>query len=121
MPPGRESKTLDKRQIERLKEFQRRMYLSGRGGSVPQLKLAMTGAPFKWGVLQKAMKGEPIWIMNYDFIREWLDRNVPDHGNGQVFDSKQASAGERDEDLRGEGSSGDDETGDLSPARLRSE
>lgn len=111
MPPGRESKALDKRQIERLKEFQRRMYLSGRGGSVPQLKLAMTGAPFKWGVLQKAMKGEPIWIMNYEFIREWLDRNVPEH-TGQIFDSKQASAGERDEMVEVEGGE---------RARLRSE
>lgn len=97
MPPGRQSKALDKRQIDRLKEYQRRMYHDGRGGSIPQLKLAMA-APFTYTVLSKALKGEPVWIMNHSFIVEWIDRFVPEHGTPVfAFDAKRAAAGERDE------------------------
>lgn len=96
--PGRQSKALDKRQIDRLKEYQRRMYHDGRGGSIPQLKLAMA-APFTYTVLSKALKGEPVWIMNHSFIVEWIDRYVPERGSTPVFDfdSKRAAAGEREE------------------------
>ena len=91
--PGRQSKALDKRQIERLKEYQR-----AKRYSIPQLKLAMDG-PFTYTVLSKALKGEPIWEINYEFIVDWLDRFVPEHGTPVFdFDAKRAAAGERDED-----------------------
>jgi hypothetical protein len=104
MPRGRQSRALSQGQIERLKEFQRRMHASGRGGSVPQLKLAMNPAPFHWPVLQRALRGEPIWILNYEFIVEWLDRVVPNGANSEerdstLFDSKRAASGERDEEI----------------------
>ena len=93
MPPGRESKALEKRHVERLKEFQR-----AKRYSVPQLKLAMA-APFKYQTLQRALRGEPIWILNHAFIVDWLDRFVPERANGVEHDSKRAAAGDREEEI----------------------
>ena len=78
-------------QIERLRRF-----VAAERLSIPQLKLAME-APFKWAVLQRALRGEPIWILNHHFIVEWLDAHFPDveeaKGPAQV-DGKSAAAGE---------------------------
>ena len=65
--PGPKSRALTRDQVSRLWRFQR----SNRY-SLPQLKLAMS-APFKWGVLGRALEGERIWVINADFIVDWLD------------------------------------------------
>lgn len=121
MPRGRESRTLDADRIRQLKDYQRAMYRAGRGGSVQTLKLAME-APFKWGVLQKALQGKRIWIMNYLFIVEWIDKHLeesPHSDAAHLIDRKLRSAGERDEELDSR-AVGQGEPGGA-PARLRSE
>lgn len=87
MSPGRQSKALGRVDIQRLAAFR-----AARRLSVPQLKLAMQ-APFKWGVLQRALRGEPIWILNYNFIVEWLDVHQPEERPAQLS-GKDAAAGE---------------------------
>lgn len=87
---GRESKPLLPSDLQRLAEYRNKRRLS-----VPQLKLAMA-APFKWGVLQRALRGEPIWILNYKFIVEWLDAHCPQ--KPAPIDGKAAASGEREED-----------------------
>jgi hypothetical protein len=91
MSPGRQSKALLPGDLARLSRFRidRRL-------SVPQLKLAMH-APFKWGVLQRALRGEPIWILNYKFIVEWLDAHFPE-SPAPPIDRKAAASGEREEE-----------------------
>ena len=109
MPPGRQAKALDQRQIERLKEYQR-----AKRYTIPQLKLAMDG-PFHWNVVSKALKGLPIWSLNHAFIVEWLDRFVPERGTSvSDFDSKRAASGERDDEIP-------EEAGAVQHPRLRSE
>lgn len=87
MAPGRESKALYPTDLARLSA-----YRAARRLSVPQLKLAME-APFKWSVLQRALRGEPIWILNYNFIVAWLDIHCGTVKAGSV-DGKAAAAGE---------------------------
>ena len=72
MSPGRQSKALLPQQIQLLSRFMFAERLS-----LPQLKLAMD-APFKWAVLRRALHGEPIWILNYKFIVEWIDQHLPE-------------------------------------------
>jgi hypothetical protein len=86
MSPGRQSKALLPADLARLSR-----YRIDRRLSVPQLKLAMD-APFKWGVLQRALRGEPVWILNYKFIVEWLDAHCPE--SPAPPDRKSAAAGE---------------------------
>jgi hypothetical protein len=96
MSPGRQSKKLTDYQIDQLKHVQRRLYDEGKGsGSVPQLKLAMA-APFTWETLQRALRGEPIWIMNHAFITEWLIKHFGPEAPAAI-DGKTAAAGEKNE------------------------
>jgi hypothetical protein len=89
MVRGRQSKALLPAYLARLSKFRAERRLT-----VPQLKLAMA-APFKWPVLSKALRGEPIWILNYNFIVEWLDKHVPEVP--AAIDGKAAASGERRE------------------------
>lgn len=84
--PGRQSRALLPSQILRLRSF-----ANGKRLSLPQLRLSMD-APFKWGVLQRALDGERVWIVNYSFIVDWLDKHCPE--NPASFDGKAAAAGE---------------------------
>jgi hypothetical protein len=89
MPGGRQSKVLRPADLQRLAG-----YRAARRLSIPQLKLAMD-APFKWGVLRHALRGEPVWILNYNFIVEWLDAHCPEAP--APLDGKAAASGEREE------------------------
>lgn len=94
MAPGRQSKALLQADRVRLSRYQNACRLT-----VPQLKLAMA-APFKWGVLQRALRGEPIWILNHNFIVEWLDVHCPEANprkDAPQIDGKSAASGEREE------------------------
>lgn len=90
MPRGRQTRKLNKTQIERLSK-----YRVARGLSLPQLKLAMA-LPFGWETLKKALAGDPVWDLSYTFIAQWIDRYLP--AIGPLFDGidgKTAAAGEK--------------------------
>jgi hypothetical protein len=89
MPGGRQSKRLGPEQIRRLSDYRMLHRLS-----LPQLNRAMA-APFRWGVLHKALLGKPIWDLNHKFIVEWLD--VHCLGKPAAIDGKAAASGEREE------------------------
>lgn len=84
---GRRSKTLTAEMIERLQRFRR-----SKRYSVPQLKLAMV-APCNWQTLQRALDGQPVWELTYEFIETWLDKFVPANADGaDPRDFKRAAA-----------------------------
>lgn len=74
---------------ERLEKFRIAVRLD-----VPQLKLAMAGAPFGWRVLDRALAGERIQDFNCCFLMQWVDRYLPAK---PVHDGKAAAAGEHDD------------------------
>lgn len=92
MPPGRQSLALSPDRCRRLKHFQ-----IARRLSVPRLKLAMD-APFNWQTLQRALRGEPIWEANHQYIVDWMDVHCPAPQPDLPFvDLKSAAAGDREE------------------------
>lgn len=93
MPSGRQSRPLTAGEIERLED-----YRFARSLSIPQLKLAMPGAPFKWRTLAAALEGKPIWDLSHRFITEWLEKYVPERKNPAPADGKLASASGGDEE-----------------------
>jgi hypothetical protein len=95
MPRGRRSQKLSPEHIARLKKFQ-----NHHAYSVPQLKAAMgEGAPFKWGVLQRAIDGGAVWELSYEYIVQWLDRYVPvPPAPRAALDGKSRAAGEQEEE-----------------------
>lgn len=77
MPKGRQTKTLTKEQIERLRTFAMAPHQGAAGGySLPQLRTAMS-APFGYKTLGKALQGAPVWVNSHFYIVQWLDRYLP--------------------------------------------
>jgi hypothetical protein len=33
-------------------------------------------SPFGWTVLQRAMQGRPVWVLNHAHIAGWIERNL---------------------------------------------
>jgi len=93
MPRGRQSRTLNRSQIQRLEDFRRASHEGApHGYSLPQLRSAMA-AGFGWRTLQKALLGRPVWDLHYSYIAQWIDRFLP---APPVRDGKAAAAGERE-------------------------
>jgi hypothetical protein len=94
MGRGRQTRRLNRDQVERLNKFRMASHEGARHGySFPQLRAAMA-APFGWRTLQKAAHGNPVWDLSHNFIVQWLDRYVP---AVVVPDGKAAASGERNE------------------------
>jgi hypothetical protein len=93
MPRGRQTRTLQPSQIERLEMFKRAPHEgAAHGYSLPQLRSAM-GLGCSWETLQKALQGRAVWDQHCDYIAQWIERYLPaavsdfvprehDHRNG---------------------------------------
>lgn len=67
MKRGPQSSKLSREQIAHLRRIQMR-----RRDGIPQLAKFMK-APFRWQTLSQALHGQPIRLINYQFIVDWLN------------------------------------------------
>lgn len=96
MPRGRQSRSLNRSQIERLERFRRASHEGApHGYSLPQLRSAIA-AQFGWRTLAKALQGRPVWELHYAYIAQWVDRYLP---TPPVRDGKAEAAGKDSEPL----------------------
>ena len=66
----RATQTLTAEQIDRLKKYRQDEHVS-----FVEMTSRME-SPFGWEVLQRAMDGRAVWILNHAHIVAWIERNL---------------------------------------------